>query len=138
MSNHSEFMILIGTGHPYGGEGMITENILSLHMKKGGWFFATGDGLTYWANSSIEDALLMISLYSIAPYEPEDSAGMICQNELGNSVFRHLALPLHQPRIKRGPLIPGASKRSALRVLQPSSWQNAMKSLRQADEGLKE
>ncbi len=72
MSNHAEFIILVGTGHPYGGEGMIINDILSLHDHDG-WFFAANDCSSYWLNSSMEDALLMISLYCIAPRAKGDS-----------------------------------------------------------------
>ncbi|MFC1513603.1 hypothetical protein ACFL5P_01205 [candidate division KSB1 bacterium] len=46
---------------------MIINDILSLHMKKGGWFCHTKEQSVYWINSSMEDSLLMISLYLIAP-----------------------------------------------------------------------
>lgn len=72
MSNHSEFIILVGTGHPYGGEGIIIQDTLSLHTDKGGWFCQAGEHGIYWQNSSMEDALLIISLYFIFPHVEND------------------------------------------------------------------
>lgn len=67
MSNHSDFIILAGCGHPYGGEGLIINDILSQH-EKGGWYLEKGERILYWANERMEDALLMFSLYCDASY----------------------------------------------------------------------
>lgn len=67
MSNHSEFIILAGCGHPYGGEGIIINDILSLN-EKGGWTLEKGERLLYWANERMENALLMFSLYCDSEY----------------------------------------------------------------------
>ena len=72
MAEYSEFIILVGDGHPYGGEGIIVRDKLSLHMKKGGWLFNEGDEPRYWVNCSLEDALLIISLFFVAPQVGED------------------------------------------------------------------
>ncbi len=72
MAEYSEFIILVGDGHPYGGEGMVVRDKLSLYMKKGGWIFNEGDETRYWVNCSLEDALLIISLFFVAPQVGED------------------------------------------------------------------
>jgi hypothetical protein len=72
MSNHSEFIILVGTGHPYGGEGIIIHDTISLHTDKGGWFCQAEEHGIYWRNSRMDDAFLMISLYFIFPHMKND------------------------------------------------------------------
>ncbi len=66
MSDHARFILLVGTGHPYGGEGLSATDMLSLHGDKGGWYGQTEDGCFYWRNSSFEDALLMVSLFFVS------------------------------------------------------------------------
>ena len=56
MSNHSEFIILVGYGHPYGGEGMIINDTLFLHMKKGGWII---EEIRHMESSYIDSAIVI-------------------------------------------------------------------------------
>lgn len=69
MSMLSNFIILVGYGHHYGGEGMVIQAQLCFYMEKGGWFWTspTTQESRYWFGESIEDALLMISLFILAP-----------------------------------------------------------------------
>jgi hypothetical protein len=80
MSNHSEFIILVGTGHHYGGEGLRVDSMLIHHMKKGGWFTNGFQDNTYWVNDSFDDALLMISLFLVYPMiEKESKIGQLME-----------------------------------------------------------
>lgn len=73
MSNISEFFLLVGTGHHYGGDGLILEDTISRHRGKGGWILNTEQGMIYWASPNMEDVLLMVSLLCVAPKTDPDS-----------------------------------------------------------------
>jgi|GEM_PF-2706181 hypothetical protein len=59
MSNHSEFFLHFGTGHPYDGEGIEIQTTVYQHRKKGGWFFDNDRGSVYWTNTDISTGIAL-------------------------------------------------------------------------------
>jgi len=75
----SNFMILVGHGHPYGGEGMMPTAMLSFFDDKGIWVVHHLDGMfsktmRRWATTQkqvFDDAFLAVSLAIVGPQVPD-------------------------------------------------------------------